>query len=218
MNNEQDNKQCGNDRFNENGSTNTHTDKNVFAETLKDGMSKVFAGAKALIAAILLGFCVIGCDKELPTADKIETVSKLAGTSAAMVVNMTKIDEQSKTVILDIMDKVSKSIPQKDQTFSEAWNPIAKEYVGKLVEENKINEAQGGLILSGFAITCDGLDYVFNVKYPKAREYKELVDAAVRGFVDGYKSVTVSANTKGGSAAPDYDKDAFDYLKKKSGL
>lgn len=218
MNNEQDNKQCGNDCGCERTTTTTQTDKNVFAETLKDGMSKVFAGAKALIVAILVSLCIIGCDKELPSADKIETVSRLAGTSAAMVVNMTKIDEQSKAVILDIMDKVSKSVPQKDQTFADAWNPIAKEYVGKLVEDGKINEAQGGLILSGFAIACDGLDFIFNVKYPKAKEYKELVDAAVRGFVNGYKSVTNSANTKGGNTAPDFDKETFEYLKKRAGL
>jgi hypothetical protein len=193
-------------------------EKNVFAETMKEGMSKVFSGMKTMVAVALVGLCAITGCKSLPTVDKIESVSRLAGTSAAMVVNMTKIDEQSKAVIIEIMDKVELAVPQTNQTFTEVWTPIAKEYVAKMVADGKIDEGQGQLILSGFTIACNGIDYVFDVRYPKARQYKELVEAAVHGFIAGYKSVSPSVSLKSGGKAPDYDKEVYNYLKVKAGL
>lgn len=56
-----------------------------------------------------------------------------------------------------------------------------------------------------------GIDYIFDVKYPKAKEAKELVDAAVRGFTSGFLSV-FSDTVKAGKL--DYDKDAYKYLTK----
>lgn len=193
-------------------------EKNVFAETMKEGMSKVFSGMKSMAVIALVGLCAIAGCKSVPTADKIESVSRLAGTSAAMVVNMTKIDEQSKAVIVEIMDKVEVAVPQTNQTFTEVWTPIAKEYVSKLVADGKVDEGQGQLILSGFSIVCNGIDYVFDVRYPKARQYKELVEAAVHGFIGGYKSVSGGAALKSIGDKPVYDKEVYDYLKVKAGL
>lgn len=193
-------------------------ENNIFAETMKEGMSKVFSNIKSMAIVTLVGlFAIAGCNPT-PTAEKIASVSKLAGTSAAMVVNMTKIDEQSKAVVIEIMDKVEMTIPQTNQTFTEAWTPIAKEHVGKLISDGKINDVQGQLILSGFSIACNGIDYIFDVRYPKAREYKELLEAAVHGFIGGYKSVYSTSSLKSGSASPEYDKEAYDYLKSKAGL
>lgn len=190
-------------------------EKNVFTETMKDGMNKVFSGIKTAVIAIIAALVVSGCDK-LPTVEKIETVSKLAGTSAAMVVNMTKIDEQSKAVIIEIMDRVSETVPQAGETFYDVWTPIAGVYVEKLVSDGKIDEAQGKIILACFGTACQGIDYIFDVKYPKAREYKNLVEAAIHGFIDGYKSV--GAPGLKSSVETKYDKDVFEYLKKKAAL
>ena len=56
-----------------------------------------------------------------------------------------------------------------------------------------------------------GIDYLFDVKYPKAKEYKELVDAAIRGFTTGFLS-TFSDTVR--AVQLDYDKDAYEYLTK----
>ena len=192
--------------------------KNIFAETMKEGMSKVFSGMKSMAIIALVGLCaIVGCEL-VPTADKIESVSRLAGTSAAMVVNMTKIDEQSKAVIIEIMDEVAVAVPQTNQTFTEVWTPIAKEDVAKLVTDGKVDKGQGQLILSGFSIVCNGIDYVFDVRYPKARQYKELVEAAVHGFIRGYKSVSGGTVLKSVGDKPTYDKEVYDYLKVKAAL
>lgn len=189
--------------------------KNPFVETMKDGMSKVFSGAKACAIALIAALVIVvtGC-KSIPTVEKMETTARLVGTSAGMVVNMTKIDEKSKTVVVEIMKIVETSVPQTNQTFTEAWTPIAKEHVTKLIQDGKIDAGQGELILTGFNLACEGLDYVFEVRYPKARTYKELVEAAVHGFIGGFTSVVNGVSLKSTSDLS-YDEKAFDYLKSK---
>lgn len=189
--------------------------KNVFVETMRDGMSRIFTGMKAVLMVAIASICIVGC-KSVPSVEKIESVSRLAGTSAAMVVNMTKIDEQSKAVIIEIMNEVEVCVPQTNQTFTEVWTPIAKDYVAKLIADGKIDDGQGQLIVSGFSIVCNGIDYIFDVRYPKARQYKELVEAAVHGFISGYKSVA-SPSLKS-SVEIKYDEEVFEYLKVKAGL
>ena len=54
------------------------------------------------------------------------------------------------------------------------------------------------------------IDYIFN-RYPKAKEVEELVSAAVKGFINGYRSV-VTLNA--GNVA-DSDEEAYQYLKSK---
>ena len=191
---------------------------NIFVDTMKEGMDKMFSGMKMMVVIATAALCAMSGCKSVPTPEKIEAVAKLTGTSAAMVVNMTKIDEKSKTVILEIMDKVAEVVPQTNQTFTEVWTPIAEEYVNKLVEEKKIDEGQGQLIVSGFSIVCNGIDYIFDVRYPKAKQYKELVEAAVHGFIDGYKSISISVGLKSAAAKTAYDTKAYDYLKTKAGL
>ena len=188
--------------------------KNPFVETMKAGMDKAFGGMKTATVAImaLMAIAVAGC-KSLPSVEKMESTAKLIGTSAGMVVNMTKIDAQSKAVVIEVMNIAEKCVPQADQTFLEAWMPIAKEHVAKLVSEGKIDEAQGSLILVGFELACKGLDYVFEVRYPKAREYKELVEAAIHGFITGFTSVVNVETVKSPVEVPPYDKDAFEALK-----
>lgn len=192
----------------------TQENKNPFVDTMKDGMSKVFGGAKACAIALIAALSIVltGC-KSVPTVEKMESIARLIGTSAGMVVNMTKIDEKSKAVVVEIMKIVETSVPKTDQTFSEAWTPIAKEHVAKLVQEGKIDDGEAQLILTGFGLACDGLDYVFNVRYPKAKEYKELVEAAIHGFIGGFTSV-VNTSLKSTKDAL-YDEKALDYIKSK---
>lgn len=57
------------------------------------------------------------------------------------------------------------------------------------------------------------LDYEFTVRYPKARQYEELVAAAVRGFTDGFLSVFTPAEMFKTAPAV-HDEEAYEYLTK----
>lgn len=187
---------------------------NPFVDTMKEGMDKVFGGMKTAMVAIAAATALVsaGC-KSIPTADKIESVAQLVGVSAGMVVNMTKIDPASKATVIEIMKIAEATVPKTNETFVAAWTPIAKTYVDKLVADGKVDRVQGDLILTGFGIACRGLDYVFDVRYPKARQYEELVSAAVHGFIGGFTSVVNVEAVKLPATLPEYDKGAFDHLR-----
>ena len=163
-----------------------------------------------LLLAALAVFCV-GCEPKLPTPEKMETTSKAVGVAAGMIANQFKIDADVRAAIKEVMQKVAEVTPAADQSFTDAWTPVAEEVLAKLVADGKLTEEQSAIAKMAFQVATKGIDYVFDVKYPKAKEVKELVDAAIRGFTDGFLSV-FSDTMK---AAPvDYDKDAYEYLTK----
>lgn len=161
----------------------------------------------AAVAALL-----VGCDPKLPTASEMETTAKAIGVAAGFVANQTKLDAESKTAVVEVMTKVAEVIPASNQTFEEAWTPTAKEVVAKLVADGKLKEGQDVLVLAAFNVATKGLDYTFNVRYPKAKEVAELVNAAVRGFTTGFLT---TFNTSAMKATPaEMDKEAYEYLTK----
>lgn len=162
-----------------------------------------------MLAALTAVF--VGCDPKLPTPDKMEATSKAVGVAAGMVANQFKIDADVRAAIKEVMQKVAEVTPAADQSFTDAWTPVADEVIAKLVADGKLTEDQAVIAKTAFQVATKGIDYVFDVKYPKAKEVKELVDAAIRGFTDGFLSV-FSDTMK---AAPvDYDKEAYKYLTK----
>lgn len=168
------------------------------------------------IAAAIMAVCV-GC-KSVPTDGQMYTASYAIGVSAGLVANMTKIDDASRNAVIEIMNKVDSCIPATNETFSAAWTPIAAEHIAKLVEEGKIDAGQGILIAKTFEVAVNGIDYLFNVRFPKARQYQELVEAATHGFCGGFLTVFKSANSSMGfssSSSATYDVEAYDYLKAK---
>ena len=160
-----------------------------------------------VLAAIAVFFT--GCDKDLPTPEKMETTSRAIGVAAGYVAIQTKIDAEAKTAVTVIMNEVAKATPAKDQTFEAAWTPVAKEVVAKLVADGKLKEGQDVLVLAA----TKALDYEFNVRYPKAREVTDLVSSAVRGFTDGFLS-TFNVGTMMKAAPVDMDKETYEYLTK----
>ena len=161
----------------------------------------------AAVAALL-----VGCDPKLPTASEMETTAKAIGVAAGFVANQTKLDAGSKAAVVEVMTKVAEVVPASNQTFEEAWTPVAKEVVAKLVADGKLKEGQDVLVLAAFNVATKGLDYTFNVRYPKAKEVTELVNAAVRGFTTGFLT---TFNTSAMKAAPaEMDKEAYEYLTK----
>ena len=166
---------------------------------------KMIVGA-ALVAATAL---FSGCDK-LPTVERMTTISTVIGKTAGYACELSKTKTEVKEAIANVLDIVSKVVPGEGQTFTEAWSPLIDEELKKLVEAGKLDEAGAQVAKLALTVACDGIDYVF-VKYPKAKEVKELVSAAVVGFVDGYKSV-VKMNLAA-SEKPEIDEDAYKYLK-----
>lgn len=163
----------------------------------------MFMSAIALVAG--------GC-KSLPTVDMMETTAVAVGKAAGYVANQAKIDDKSREVVIEIMIRASAVVPGVDQTFVDAWTPIASEVTAKMVEDGKIDAGQAALVNGAFNVACKGLDYLVTVRYPKAKQYENLVSAAVKGFSSGFLEVFKPAN--GVLAVPlvDYDKEAYEFL------
>lgn len=165
-----------------------------------------------MIVAMALSCIFAGC-KSVPTVDTMKTTAEAVGKAAGYVANQTKIDDKSRTVVIEIMARASQVVPGEDQTFVDAWMPIAKEVTDKLVAEGKIDEGQAALIDGAFGVVCKGLDYLVTVRYPKAKQYENLVSAAVKGFTEGFLTVFKPVNGIVSVPAVDgYDRDAYEYL------
>lgn len=164
-----------------------------------------------IIAALSVMFT--GCDKQLPTPEKMETTSRAIGVAAGYVAGQTKMDAEAKAAVTEVVKAVAKTTPAKGQSFEDAWTPVAKEVVAKLVADKKLKEGQDVIVLAAVNVATKALDYEFNVRFPKAREVTELVTAAVRGFTDGFLSTFNVGNAL--KAVPvEMDKEAYDYLTK----
>jgi len=168
---------------------------------------KVFSLFAAIITACAV--LVSGC-KTIPSEATIKGVSESVGRAAGYAVELGKTKTEVKEAIVKVLDVIVKVVPAEGQTFIAAWKPIIDEEVDKLVADGKLKAEDAVLTKNMLYIACDGIDLVFN-RYPKAREYKNLVSAAVSGFVNGYKSVVTPVD----GARAEYDKDAYEILRKK---
>lgn len=168
---------------------------------------KMFS-AFAAIAVACMTF-VTGC-KSLPSEDTIRGTAESIGRAAGYAVELGKTKTEVKEAIIKVLDVAAKVVPETNQTFIAAWKPLIDDEVAKLVAAGKLKEDDAVLVKSALYVACDGIDLVFT-RYPKARTYKNLVSAATGGFVTGFKSVV---NFAGGERA-DYDKDAYEILRKK---
>ena len=165
-------------------------------------MKKIIVFASAMLA-------LVGC-KTLPTPEKMEKTAKAAGYTTGLVVQQT-VKEKHIEVITNIMMQVATCVPTNSQTFVEAWTPVAQKYVNELVTKGKITKDEGDLVMIGFNLVTSGIDYVFDKVYPKAREYEELVNAAIRGFTKGFMK-----NFDGSKDVEEVNKDLYEFLKKKT--
>lgn len=166
----------------------------------------------AVVAAVAITVCA-GC-KSLPTVEVMKATATSIGYAAGLVVNETKIDDKVRNTIVDIMNAVARVVPQNGQTFEETWTPVAKDVVAKLTASGKIDEGVGEIALTAFGVAVKGVDYIFTVRYPNAREYEELVAAAVSGFTEGFLGVFKPVNgeeAKSANAKP--DEAAYKWLK-----
>ena len=179
-------------------------------------MKKYLTALTAFTAAVLT--LITGC-KGIPTPETMKTTATAVGAAAGLVANETKIDDAARNTVVAIVEEVARVTPKPGQTFEDAWTPVAKDVVAKLVTDGKISEGQGQLALAAFGIAVKGIDYLFDIRYPKAREYEELVAAAISGFTEGFLTVfkPVDANVKGTPAkAVEPDAEALKWLREKA--
>lgn len=175
-------------------------------------MKKILSGFFAMMVACAMFFA--GCEKALPTVEQMKTTATCIGTAAGMAANLTKIEAADKAVLKDIMNKVEKCVPVTNQTFTAAWTPIATEHTEALVKTGKLTSEKSVLLLSAFSTACRGIDYIFDVRYPAARQYNDLIAAAVTGFTSGFNGVLAVDADKLAAPPRDYDKEALEFLTK----
>ena len=168
-------------------------------------MKKMVIGAIALAMAAFM----VGCDKDLPSPEKINAVATTIGRTAGYACELAKTKTAVKDGIVQVLDVISTIVPNEGETFSQAWTPVIAEELQKLVAAGKLDEAGAKVAKMALGVACDGIDYVF-VKYPKAKDVKELVSASTTGFVGGFKSVVTLA---AGAEKPAIDEEAYKYLK-----
>ena len=177
-------------------------------------MKKTMVIGAAVISAMMM-LCA-GC-KQLPTPEVMKATATSIGVAAGMVANETPIDDKARNTVVAIVEEVARVTPKQGQSFEEAWTPVAKEVVAKLIAEGKIDDGVGNIALAAFSIAVKGVDYIFDVRFPKAKEYEELVNSAVAGFTEGFLTVFKPVDGTKAADKPEVkpDEEALKWLKEK---
>jgi len=147
---------------------------------------------KKLLAIAIAALCIAGCD-DVPSAETVTVLSNTIGASAAMVVKLAGVDKTVVDNINNVLAIVDKVVPNKDQSFEDAWTPLIKEEVEKLLQKGKLNEAQAKLVTLGLNAAVKGLDRLFEKK-PEWKKYDQVVVGAIGGFIEGFQSVLAPAD------------------------
>jgi hypothetical protein len=163
-----------------------------------------------MCVAALASVCFSGCK---PTTEQINKTATAIGYAAGLVANQTKIKDDARNVIVTILNDVRECVPAEGQSFADAWRPIIAVKVADLVEAGKIDAGTGEIVKSFANMAAQAVDYVFDVHFPKAKQYEELVRACVSGALDGFLSVFKPVNN-GARAMVEYDKDAYEWFQK----
>jgi len=150
---------------------------------------------KAIFAITLAITSFIGCNS-IPSADSMYTISKSVGVAAGYTIELLKIEECDKAKFIEIIDNVKKVVPSGEDTYETAWNKFAAVEVKKF--EGKINTLTSELIVTGVTTAGKAVDFVIN-KYPNIKENAEVIQASVKGVIDGIE-VVIKSQVAGASA------------------
>lgn len=176
---------------------------------MKKTITKICA-IVVIAASLLVSGCII-FSKTPPTVEKMDKTARSVGTAAALVANMTNIDNESRTAVAEIIALVQTRTPAVGETFSDAWLPVAEQYINMRIASNEMTELRGKCIITVVKVAFKGIDYLIDVRYPVARQYTDLINTAITGFCESFLSkfntVTFS------STVEEVDEEAFDYLK-----
>lgn len=156
------------------------------------------------VFSVFMMSLLTGCTDQL-TVEKMTLISRSAGMAAGAVCKISTVDANSLTALTNILVKVSASLPTQTKTFVDTWNPIIVEDVSKFVSSGKLTESQASIIKTAMVAIEEGLDYLFTVRYPEAKQSIEFVSAGITGFKDGFIS-TISPVSETLSLSPiDYE-------------
>ena len=166
----------------------------------------------SVIAAIALVFA--GC-KSVPSVDTLNSTAYAIGVSTALVMNQTKLSDADRNIVIDIVNQVNEAVPQTGKSFTEAWTPIATNYVNQLVADGNVDADQAKLILSACNSASQTLDYIVYKRYPKVGEDVTYIAAVTHGFSDGFLTYFKPANTVSTvGRGVVYDAEAYEYMSK----
>lgn len=170
---------------------------------------------KILFAVLATGLAALtGCQ---PTPEQINKTATAIGYAAGLVANETEIKDDARNAVVEILNEVRECVPAEGQSFEDAWTPVIKEKVAEFVKAGKIDEATGSLVTTCAILAAKGVDYIFDVRYPKAKQYAELVAAGASGAIDGFltafKPVDGETIVKTSKGKVEYDKAAYEFLK-----
>lgn len=167
----------------------------------------VVTSALALVAMI-----VAGC-KSVPSVDEMYARSYAVGYAAGTVANRLDVSARTRRAVSEVLNVVTECVPGTNQTFEAAWTPVAQSHVDRMVAEGRLSREEGMVALAAFGMAARGLDFLFEVRFRKARECMDLVVAAVDGSTAGFLTVFRSADDRA-SALESFrlDEDAYRWL------
>ena len=166
-------------------------------------MKKVMLGMVALVIAA-------GCT---PTAEQINATATAIGYAAGLVANQTEIKDDARNAIVSILNDVRSCVPAEGQKFTDAWTPVIKAKVAEMVAAGKINEATGAIVTSVAVMAAQAVDYLFDIRFPEARKYEELVAAGMTGALDGFLTVFKPENDEARERViKEYDEEAVEWF------
>ena len=168
-------------------------------------MKKLMCGMMALALA-----AIVGCT---PSEEQIKQTATAIGYAAGLVANETPIKDEARNAVVEVLNEVRACIPAEGQSFAQAWEPVIKSKVAELVAAGKIDAATGELVTTVALMAAKGVDYLFDVRFPEAKQYANLVAAGASGAIDGFLTVFKPVDAKSATAI-EYDKEAYEFFKK----
>ena len=167
---------------------------------------------KTVISGILtIGLAaIIGCT---PSEAQIKATATAIGYAAGLVASDTNISDDARNAIVAILNEVRVCIPEEGKSFAETWNPVIKEKVADLVASGKIDAKTGTLVEVTATFASEGVDYLFEVRYPEARKYTDLVAAGASAAIDGFLEAFKPVNAKDRRTDIPCDEDAYIFFR-----
>lgn len=170
-------------------------------------MKKFILGA--LVASVV---ALTGCT---PTAEQVNKTSTAIGYAAGLVANQTEIKADARNAIVYVLGEVRSCVPESGESFVDAWTPVINAKVAELVAAGKIDLGTGEIVKTVAVLAAKAVDYLFDVRFPKAKQYEELVRAGVSGAIDGFLEVfkPADARARGEAITIKPDEEAYKYFK-----
>jgi len=137
--------------------------------------------------AALGALLVAGC-ATTPGTELVYAVAKGIGAATGMTLNNVEMDEETHNAIATVTTDVLQVIPQPGQTLDEAWGDTARKHTQILVDRGSITSNQATVVLAAYSLTVKGWALV-EARYPRIRADRDLINAALTGFGDGFTQV-----------------------------